>query len=70
MIEHTIEHDFESVFVNQVAKLYKISFGTQTHINFVEIAGVITVSIALKQRIKQNTVSSKLLNMGKPVFDC
>ena len=67
MVEHTVQHDFDTVLVQSITNLFKILIGSQPHIDFSVIPGVITMCVRFKYGRKIDGIRSQLFHMRNPV---
>ena len=67
MIEHTVQHYTDTVFMQSITHLLKILIGSQTHIHFAVVSGIIAVGIRLKQRRKIYRIDTHFFHMRYPV---
>ncbi len=67
MIEHTIQHYFDSVLVQVVTHFLEVFIGSQPAIDGVIVPRIISMSIRLKHRRKVYRIDPQLLHMHNPI---
>ncbi len=67
MIENTVQHDTDSIFMQLFAYLFKILIRPKSAVYLPVIPRIIPMSIRFKHRRKINCVYPQLLHMGDPI---
>ena len=68
VVEHTVQHYFQSRLVQGGADLLKILLGAKAAVQPVVLSGIVAVGVALKHRIEQHAGGAQFPDMRRPLL--
>lgn len=69
MVENTVEHDVDIMFVEGAANFRKILICPKPAVDLFKITGVITMIVGFENRIQQDRIYSQIPQIFRPVHE-